>query len=102
MTALDDLTLALADRVGRLRRRVDPGSYDGLLVAQLAGLVETLDAQVQPCAAELVRDLVAECAGDEDVAVEVALDLVDGRAAQLRRLLGADAVGEEWPWTRAA
>jgi len=70
---------ALAEDVGRLRRRVEPDTYDAFLAFRIAGHVEALDALAWPTAAELYR----EC-----VDVDLALELVDEHAAKLHRTLG--------------
>jgi hypothetical protein len=91
VTATADRLHALAADVGRLRRRVDPASYAGFLAWRVAGHVDSLDAMLEPTAAERVA------AG---VDVEEALELVDTRTAELRRLLGDDTAGSEQDWER--
>jgi hypothetical protein len=75
--------------VGRLRRRL--ASIDGwtglYIVERLGHRLETIDAILQPDAAELYREAFALC-GDDDLAVEEALATVDARAEEFRRLLG--------------
>lgn len=84
MNALASRIDALARDVGRLRRRLelngDPGR-GGYLVDALVGHVESLDVMLEPTAADLVR---------RGFTVEQALSVVDGRAADLDRLLRGD------------
>ncbi len=88
------LTRAVAERidliateVGRLRRRVAtdmPGTTTGFALERLARHVESLDLMLRPSAAE-----IAACAapGNDD-AVAQAIEVVDARSRELRRLLG--------------
>jgi hypothetical protein len=77
-----------ADLVGRLRRQLPEGAeYAEHLLDRLAAHIEVLDAIFTPTAADLFREFVVYC-GDEEVAVEEALRIVDARARQLRRRLG--------------
>ncbi len=77
----------LARDVGRLRRRVDGESYDGFLIDQISGHVETLDCLLGITAAELYRSNVAFGA-DEDEAIACALHDAGARSDELRALLG--------------
>ena len=79
MTAVGRRLDSLAADLGRLRRRLEPGSYAADLAERIAGHVDSLDAMLAPTAAELVK------AG---VSVEDALEAVDGRSHALRRMLG--------------
>jgi hypothetical protein len=81
----------LAADVGRLQRHSSPEF--ACLVDRIAAHIEALDAMFHPTAAELFPLLRAECAGDEELAVEEALRLVDARVTRLRRLLGVAEVG---------
>lgn len=76
----------LAADIGRLRRQLEPEGYPGFLAARIAGHVETLDAIVRPTAADLYSVFLAVC-GDEQVAVDEALEVVYRRADTLRSLL---------------
>jgi hypothetical protein len=81
---------SIAEDLGRLRGRFDSNgdAWTGVyLVERLAGNVEALDVMLHPSAAELYRDFLAYC-GDDKVALEESLAVVDRRAARLRRLLG--------------
>jgi hypothetical protein len=82
------LEAAAAD-VGRLRRRfASNGGWTGLyLVERLGHRLETIDAILQPDAAELYREALAVCTED-GLAVEEALATVDARAKWFLRLLG--------------
>lgn len=83
---------AIAADVGRLRRRFasNPDAWTGGYIAdRIAGNLQTLDAMMRPTAAELVAWTFP---GDEE-AVEAALEVVDKRDEDLRRLLG-DAAAE--------
>ena len=71
---------ALAEDVGRLRRSVDSETHAGFLVGRIADHVETLDAILEPTAAELYRESAMPLAG--------ALASVDERSRTLLRLLG--------------
>jgi hypothetical protein len=83
VTPVDDRLLALAEDVGRLRRRIRAESRESSYLAFLAGRVadhvETLAGMLEPTAAELVA------AG---LLVEGALEAVDRRVSKLRGLLG--------------
>ena len=79
---------ALAVDVGRLRRRVEEGSSLAHLADRLADEIEQLDAMLEPSAAQLRRELLAEAAGDDDAATEAALAIADARGRQLQALLG--------------
>ena len=70
----------LAEDVGRLRRRLDPDSYDGFLAWRVAEHVASLAALLEPTAAELYRTC-----GD----IDAVLEHVDARDQELRRLLAA-------------
>jgi hypothetical protein len=72
---------ALAEDVGRLRRRAEPESLEAHLADRIAGHVEVLDALLQPTAAELHAD---------GVSVEDSLAFVDERVEELSCLLGLD------------
>jgi hypothetical protein len=76
---LTQLEAIVAD-VGRLRRFVDLGDYDGHLVERISGRLEVLLQLYLPTAAELIRD------GKD---VDEAIAAVDRRAHELRRKLGA-------------
>jgi hypothetical protein len=77
-----------ADLVGRLRHQLPDGAnYTGYLLDQLAGCVEIIAQLVYPTAAEMYAANMFFC-GDEDVAVEAALEDVDRRVQDLRRRLG--------------
>jgi hypothetical protein len=81
----NDRLVALAEDVGRLRRRLRDESRDDTYLAFVAGRVaahvESLDGMLFPTASELV------VAG---AAVGEALDTVDERTRSLRRLLGEE------------
>jgi hypothetical protein len=83
VTAIDDRLLALAEDVGRWRRRLrDEGrdsTYGAFLAARVAGRVDVLCSLLEPTAAELYA------AG---LPVDEALQHVDERARQRERLLG--------------
>src|SRR5262245_45827923 len=88
-SALLAMVEAIAEDVGRLRRRFasNESAWTGVyLVERLAGNVESLDVMISTPAAELYRDFLAYC-GDEELALEESLAVVDRRAAELRRLL---------------
>lgn len=88
MNAVRDRLDEIARDLGRLRRRFESNDWTGVyLVERLAGTVETLDCMVSPSAGELYRSFMVEC-GDDQVALEEALAVVDRHAAELRRLLG--------------
>jgi hypothetical protein len=74
---------ALADDVGRLRRRVEPGSSLEHLAERLAGHVETLHLIVTPSAGELVA---WHAPGDEE-AIGEAIRIVDERWKRLQERL---------------
>jgi hypothetical protein len=70
----------IVEDVGRLRRFVDLGDYDGYLVERIGGRLEVLLNLYLPTAAELIRD------GKD---VDAAIAAVDRRVHELRRKLGA-------------
>jgi hypothetical protein len=78
---------ALAADVGRLRRHLDGESYSAFLAGRIADHVETLDAILEPTAADLVNALTKFGVEDEEAVLE-ALATVDGRCRELRALLG--------------
>lgn len=83
------LERAAAD-VGRLRRRFasNEHSWSGLyLVERIALALETVDAILHADAAELQREFFCIC-GDDDLATEEALAVIDRRVTEFRRLLG--------------
>lgn len=69
----------LAKDVGRLRRQVGASYYQTFLINRISDRIEALDAMLRRTAAELYRD---------DCPVEMALMIVDNRAAELRSYLG--------------
>lgn len=77
----------IAREVGRLRRNMKPDSSLAYCTDRLAGYVETLDIMLSLSAAELYPLFLVEC-GDDQVALEESLAVVDARAVELRRLLG--------------
>jgi hypothetical protein len=74
---------ALADDVGRLRRRIEPGSSLEHLADRLVGHVETLHLIVTPSAGELV---MWTAPGDEE-AIGEAIRIVDERWKRLQERL---------------
>lgn len=68
-----------ASTVGRLRRHLPPGEYVAFLLGRLGGIVDSLDAMLQPAAAELVE------AGHT---VDEALAIVDNRRDELAHAMG--------------
>jgi hypothetical protein len=87
----DDVLLArveaLAEDVGRLRRRSTSTGWDAHILDRVAGHVETLDLILSPTAGEVYRANRRFGAGDE-LALDCALEDVGNRAARLRSLLG--------------
>jgi hypothetical protein len=76
----------IAEDVGRLMRNIEPGTAPGYAVERLAGNVEAAALMLQPTAAELVA-----CSFPDDAdAVDAAIDFVDERSRNLRRLLGTE------------
>jgi hypothetical protein len=78
---------ALAEDVGRLRRRLVDDEYGLHLVCRLAMHADFFDAFIRPTAAEIFVANLAFC-GDEQQAVDAALGDVDARARHFRGLLG--------------
>lgn len=77
----------IARDVGRLRRRLEPGSSLAHTADRIASKLETLDAILYPPAAELAA---ASAPGREDAIVE-AIRIVDEHERRLRQLLGTPA-----------
>ncbi len=69
---------------------MDADSYDGFLVWRIVEQVDRLDAILQPTVADRYRANIAFGAV-EDKAVLFALEDVDERTQELRRLLGGEA-----------
>src|SRR5262249_32856464 len=69
---------------GRLRRKMKPDPSLASCTDRLAGHVETLDIMLSLSAAELYPLFLVEC-GDDQVALEESLAVVDARAVELRR-----------------
>ena len=69
---------------------MDADSYDGFLVWRIVEQVDGLDAILQPTVADRYRANIAFGAV-EDEAVLFALEDVDERTQELRRLLGGEA-----------
>jgi hypothetical protein len=70
----------IAETIGRLRRRhPESDEYDRILADRIAASLDSLDAMLEPCAAELIR------AG---LSVEEALAQVDRRREALYRQMG--------------
>ena len=85
-SAAAERVAALAEDLGRLRRRLPPDA-DDYLYRRIVGHVEVLDSIVCPPAARIKDNLIA--AGyDEDEAVALALAVVESRAERLRLLTG--------------
>ena len=78
----------LAADLGRLRRRLEPGSSLAYLGERLAGQVETLDVMLRPSAGQLVSWTFPEDAET----VEAAIEQVDRERARIRQLLGWKAM----------
>jgi hypothetical protein len=77
----------LAAEVGRLRRHLGSAeTFAGIVAGRIAGRIEALDVLLSLTAAELAHTYFTEC-GNEDAAVEAALEVVDKRSSMLRRLL---------------
>jgi hypothetical protein len=89
LRALLGLVVELARDVGHLRRRLEPDTSVTHLAERVALRIEYLDALLHPAAAELFCDMLAVC-GDESVAVDEALRIVDDRARRIRTLLLRD------------
>lgn len=79
----------LAADVGRLHRRVnaDPDSSLAHLVDRIAGHVESLDAVLQPTAAELYREFFLICGDYDGVALDEALAVTERRQQHFRAVL---------------
>jgi hypothetical protein len=73
----------LLDDLGRLRRRVDPGSHADHLIYRCTGRAEILYWAHRPTAAEVYREL-RTLGYAEDAAVREALEDVDSASTRLR------------------
>lgn len=76
----------IATDVGRLRRRLPEGSPDQHALDRISNAVQTIDAVLQPTAADLYRSNF-RISGDHELSLAEALHTTDRRAHRLRELL---------------